>query len=83
MGVVDELRTDTPRREDVEKYLNLPDVQHKLGIPKGYKYTMMTPELGARFFLQQDWTYKTWEYVAELLERGVRVLNVSSATRLC
>lgn len=67
-----------PTRIKVSQYLNLPDVQALLGVDKHQGTWVETGRDVARSFsAAHDLTHQTWFYVANLLERGVKVLNVS------
>ena len=65
-------------RLDAEKYLNLPDVRSIIGVESHMPAYEMTSHMVSRAFNGAlDISHQTYYYVANLLERGVRVLNVS------
>lgn len=64
--------------DKIGDYLDLPEVREKLGVHKSVgKFSSCSNPVGAGFHLALDSTDQTWLYVGQLLERGVRVLNVS------
>lgn len=65
-----------PAGKDLEKYMNLPDVQAMLGVD-GHTptWTGSSRAVYTDFMGSHDWTKNTWHYTAQLLERGIRVLN--------
>jgi len=64
--------------DKITDYLNLPDVRAKLGVDKSVgKFSSCSTPVGHAFNAALDSTDQTWLYVAQLLEREVRVLNVS------
>jgi hypothetical protein len=68
---------------DVQTYLNLPSTQALLGVDKHIKHYEMSSRLVAtNFVLQHDFSHQTYYYVANLLERGIKVLNVSFSLSL-
>jgi cathepsin A (carboxypeptidase C) len=57
-------------------YLNLPDVRRTLGVDKAHgPWSSCDNLVGQNFHASLDQIGKTWLYVSNLLERGVRVLN--------
>lgn len=59
-------------------YLNLKDVRETLGVSSDrHDWTSCDPSVGNAFHQALDSSGQTWLYVSQLLERGVRVLNVS------
>lgn len=61
----------------MDVYLNLPDVRSLFGIDKDAgKWSGISWDVNTAFRMQLDNQEPTWLYVAQLLERGVRVLNV-------
>lgn len=65
-------------RDKITDYLNLPDVRAKLGVDKSIgKFASCSNPVGSAFHAALDSTDQTWLYVAQLLEREVRILNVS------
>lgn len=57
-------------------YLNLPDVRKTLGVDKAHgPWSSCDNLVGRNFHASLDQVGKTWLYVSNLLERGVRVLN--------
>lgn len=64
-----------PETKKIGTYLNLPDVRKYLGVDKDGKWNSCDNGVGIAFSQTQDATGKTWLYVSQLLERGVRVLN--------
>jgi hypothetical protein len=65
--------------DKITDYLNLPDVRAKLGVDKSVgKFSSCSNPVGSAFHAALDSTDQTWLYVAQLLEREVRILNVSS-----
>lgn len=66
-----------PVTKKIGTYLDLPDVRHTLGVDKlRSNWSSCDGSVFTRFTQSLDNTGKTWLYVAGLLERGVRVLNV-------
>ena len=64
--------------DKITDYLNLPDVRAKLGVDKSVgKFSSCSNPVGSAFHAALDSTDQTWLYVAQLLEREVRILNVS------
>ncbi|WRT63688.1 uncharacterized protein IL334_000611 [Kwoniella shivajii] len=65
-----------PVTKRIGTYLNLPDVREILGVhPHRANWSAINEGVSRRFTQTLDITGQTWLYVAELLERGVRVLN--------
>lgn len=57
-------------------YLNLPDVRKTLGVDKAHgPWSSCDNMVGHNFHASLDQVGKTWLYVSNLLERGVRILN--------
>jgi len=74
---------DDMLRLDVEAYLNLPETRALLGIHHDTGvFNMMSRGVGQAFFGTLDFSHQTYYYVANLLERGVKVLNVSPTVKL-
>lgn len=70
-----------PETKKIKTYLDLPDTRRRLGIDKHEgPWNSCDNGVFAAFQNSLDSAGKTWLYVAALLERGVRVLNVSYAT---
>lgn len=64
--------------DKIGDYLDLPEVRAKLGVDKSVgKFASCSGPVGNAFHMALDSTDQTWLYVGQLLERGVRVLNVS------
>ncbi|PPQ84535.1 hypothetical protein CVT25_007605, partial [Psilocybe cyanescens] len=62
-------------RRHIEHYLNLPEIRSTLGVdPKVSNYTLNSNKVNAEFTKNLDPFHPTYEYVAALLDRGVRVL---------
>lgn len=56
-------------------YLNNPDIQAILGIDRKHSnYTMNSPDIHTRFTTQDFWSFRGEDYLAALLERGIRAL---------
>jgi hypothetical protein len=71
------------RSDKITDYLNLPDVRAKLGVDKSVgKFASCSNPVGSAFHAALDSTDQTWLYVAQLLEREVRILNVSFEFRV-
>jgi hypothetical protein len=69
--------------DKITDYLNLPDVRAKLGVDKSVgKFSSCSNPVGSAFHAALDSTDQTWLYVAQLLEREVRILNVSFKIRV-
>jgi cathepsin A (carboxypeptidase C) len=67
--------------DKIGAYLDLPDVREKLGVDKSVgHFSSCAWTVNAAFNGALDSTDQTWLYVAQLLERDVRILNVSTAT---
>lgn len=67
-----------PETKKIGTYLNLPDVRETLGVESDrHDWTSCDGGVGNAFRQNMDASGQTWLYVAQLLERGVRVLNVS------
>jgi cathepsin A (carboxypeptidase C) len=61
------------------EYLNLPDVRAYLGVSeKVPKWESIAWDVTTAFSMNLDNLEPTWLYVAQLLERGIRILNVSN-----
>jgi hypothetical protein len=72
-----------PSSDKITDYLNLPDVREKLGVDKSIgKFASCSNPVGRAFNAALDSTDQTWLYVAQLLEREVRVLNVSPSSKI-
>lgn len=70
--------TLTLDRDKIGDYLDLPDVRAKLGVDKSVgSFSSCSGPVGNAFHMALDSTDQTWLYVGQLLERNVRVLNVS------
>ena len=64
--------------DKITDYLNLPDVRAKLGVDKSVgKFSSCSNPVSGAFRADLDRSDQTWLYVAQLLERDVRILNVS------
>jgi len=69
-------------RIPVEQYLNLESVREQLGVDRHVKHYEMSSHLVFRAFTAAlDLSHQTYYYVANLLERGIRVLNVTPSFR--
>ncbi|WWD22404.1 hypothetical protein CI109_106895 [Kwoniella shandongensis] len=65
-----------PITKKINKYLDLPDVRAAIGVDKSVgNFTSCSNEVNQAFGASQDATGQTWLYVAQLLERGIRILN--------
>ncbi|KAK8845458.1 hypothetical protein IAR55_006171 [Kwoniella newhampshirensis] len=65
-----------PVTKKITKYLDLPDVRKALGVDSTVgNYSSCNGPVGMNFALNLDLTGQTWLYVAQLLHRGIRVLN--------
>lgn len=74
MKVVDKLISS----DKIGAYLDLPDVREKLGVDKSVgHFSSCSGTVGLAFNGALDSTDQTWLYVAQLLEREVRILNAS------
>ena len=64
-----------PRRDTVD-YLNKPEVQTQIGVDPGHaNFSIVNYEMNARFYnAGEHFIYRAEDYLAALLERGVRVL---------
>jgi len=65
-----------PETKKIGHYLNLPDVRKTLGVDKAHgPWSSCDNLVGTNFHASLDQVGKTWLYVSNLLERGVRILN--------
>lgn len=65
------------RSDKIRAYLDLPDVRETLGVEHiSGNWSSCAPSVGRAFGASLDASAQTWIYVANLLERGIRVLNV-------
>lgn len=71
--------------DKIGHYLDLPDVRELMGTTKvPGNFTSCSASVGLDFNLHLDRTGQTWLYVANLLERGVKVLSyVGSFDWIC
>ncbi|KAH9483101.1 Carboxypeptidase Y-like protein A [Psilocybe cubensis] len=59
----------------IKTYLNLPETQELLGVESPYNFEACSRVVGQNFAAHLDkWAVHTQDYVANLLDRGVRVL---------
>ncbi|KAG8218309.1 Alpha/Beta hydrolase protein [Butyriboletus roseoflavus] len=59
----------------IEEFLNYPGTRAMLGAESPGNFTMCSDEVGRNFISHLDkWSHHTQDYVAALLERGIRVL---------
>ena len=64
-----------PLTKHINTWLDRPDIRAKLGVADHIgNFSSCSPSVGAGFRLHQDRLHTSQAYVAELLERGVRVL---------
>ncbi|RPD60753.1 alpha/beta-hydrolase [Lentinus tigrinus ALCF2SS1-6] len=64
-----------PEAKWIIDYLNTPNTQAILGIdPLHSNYSMQSEEIFARLYTQDFWSYRGEDYLAALLERGIRTL---------
>ena len=70
-----------PRRDTVA-YLNRPEVQAQIGVdPSHTNFSVVNYEMNARFYnAGEHFIYRAEDYLAALLERGVRALVFVGAT---
>jgi cathepsin A (carboxypeptidase C) len=62
----------------VTTYLNLNDTRALLGVDKHVRhFGMSSRDVGVGFAAMHDFSHQTYYYVANLLERGIKILNVS------
>ncbi|KAI8904851.1 Alpha/Beta hydrolase protein [Gorgonomyces haynaldii] len=57
---------------DIETYLNIPEIQEQLGVD--VQYEGCKKDVNMNFLLAGDWMHPYVEYIAPLLEEGVKVL---------
>ncbi|KAG6375076.1 Alpha/Beta hydrolase protein [Boletus reticuloceps] len=64
-----------PEDAAIADFLNYPDTRAMLGAESPGNFTMCSDEVGSNFISHLDkWSHHTHDYVAALLERGIRVL---------
>lgn len=67
----------------IAHYLDLPDVRNILGVDKAHgSWSECNNLVAGDFQTSLDKIGKTWLYVSNLLERGVRVLNYAGVSTL-
>ncbi|CAD6587184.1 MAG: hypothetical protein TREMPRED_004679 [Tremellales sp. Tagirdzhanova-0007] len=65
-----------PAQQDVQTYLDLQSTRTLLGIdPSSGNFSLIRYEINRLFVQALDSTHQTYYYVANLLERGIKVLN--------
>ncbi|KAI0714521.1 serine carboxypeptidase [Earliella scabrosa] len=71
-----------PIIQDTVAYLNRPEVQAQIGVdPSHTNFSVVNYEMNARFYnAGEHFIYRAEDYLAALLERGVRVLVFVGAT---
>ncbi|CAE6416428.1 unnamed protein product [Rhizoctonia solani] len=60
-----------------QSYLNSPDVKVALGVPADYEYNWLNMTINLAFFRAADIMHDASPMIKELLEDGVRVLNLA------
>ena len=67
---------------DIVDYLNKPEIQAQIGVDPGHtNFSVINFELNERFYnAGEDFIYRAEDYLAALLERGVRALVFVGAT---
>ncbi|CAE6523525.1 unnamed protein product [Rhizoctonia solani] len=60
-----------------QTYLNSSDVKVALGVPADYDYSWLNMDINGAFFRAADITHDASPMIQELLEDGVRVLNLA------